>query len=91
MLMSDAGALFDFVLVEPPRRQHRCPTCRDTDLVKVSEPIAPPTPIGERAPTARDALEWGAWLLNRRLCECTGPGPDATVPPVEETAFAFVD
>ena len=80
MLMSDAGALFDFVLVEPPRRQHRCPTCRDTDLV-----------IGERAPTTRDALEWGAWLLNRRLCECTGPGPDATAPPVEETAFAFVD
>jgi hypothetical protein len=75
MLMSDAGVLFDFVLVEPPCGQHRCPTCRDTGLVKVSEPIAPPPLIGDRAPTSHDALQWGAWLLRCRLCECTGPVP----------------
>ena len=89
--MSDAAGVVDFVLVEPPLVECRCLTCRDTGLVKVSEPIEAPTPVGDRAPTARDALEWGAWLLKCRLCECTGPGPDATVPPVEETAFAFVD
>jgi hypothetical protein len=73
MLMSDSGQLFDFVLIEPPRREYRCLSCRDTGLVKVSEPVAAPAQIGERAPTARDALQVGAWLLNCRLCECTRP------------------
>ena len=73
--MSDPGVVVDFVLVDPPFGECRCLTCRDTGLVEVSEPIAPPAQIGERAPTARDALEWGAWMLKCRLCECTGPGP----------------
>lgn len=73
--MSEAAAGVGFALVEPARDEYRCIACRDTGLVKVSEPVAPPAPIGERAPTARDALLWGAWILKYRLCDCAGPGP----------------
>ena len=69
-LPREGELVVNFAFKEPPRGQHRCSTCRDTGLVRVSEPAAPPPPLGDRAPTARDALEWGAWLLKCRLCEC---------------------
>lgn len=64
------GLLVNFAFAGAPRTEVRCPCCRDTGLVRISEPVAPPAPIGDRAPTARDALEWGAWLLKCRLCTC---------------------
>ena len=75
MLVSDSGEIFDFVLIEPPRREYRCLSCRDTGLIEASEPAATPAPIGNGPPTTRDALQWGAWLLKCRLCECKGPAP----------------
>ncbi len=57
-------------LAEAPRGQHHCSRCGDTGLVRISGPAAPPAPIGDRTPTTRDALEWGAWLLKCRMCDC---------------------
>ena len=65
--------MVDFAVIEPLRGQHRCSRCRDTGLVRIFDPAAPPAPLGDRAPTAHDALEWGAWLLKCRLCECAEP------------------
>jgi hypothetical protein len=44
--------------------------CGDTGVVRIAGPVAPPASIGDRPPTARDALEWGAWLLKCRVCDC---------------------
>jgi len=57
-------------LAEGPRVPHRCLRCGDTGVVRIAEPAAPPASIGDRPPTARDALEWGAWLLKCRVCDC---------------------